>query len=165
RVSGADVFLIFIESYGAIAFEKRDIAPALDAPRARLDAAVRDTGRNVVSAFVDSPTFGGSSWLAHISLMSGIEVRDPENNARLMTEHRDTIVTNFKRRSYRTVALMPGLRQRWPEGAFYGFDEIHGAARLDYHGPEFGWFAIPDQFSLAKLDVLEVDRPSRPNLF
>jgi hypothetical protein len=165
RVAGADVFLVFIESYGAIAFEKPDVAPQLVAPRATLDAAIRDTGRASVSAFVDSPTFGGSSWLAHISLMSGIEVRDPETNARLMTEKRETIVTNFKRRGFRTVALMPGLRQRWPEGAFYGFDEIDSAARLDYHGPEFGWFAIPDQFSLAKLDVLEVERASRPNLF
>ena len=50
---------------------------------------------------------------------------------------------------------MPGLRQRWPEGVFYGFDEIYGADRLDYRGPEFGWFAIPDQFSLARFDALE----------
>jgi hypothetical protein len=164
-VRGADVFLIFIESYGAIAFEKPDIAPRLDQPRAELDAAVRETGRRVVSAFVDSPTFGGSSWLAHVSLMSGVEVRDPETNARLLTERRDSMVTDFKRRGFRTVALMPGLRQRWPEGSFYGFDEIYGAARLEYHGPEFGWFAIPDQFSLARFDALEVDRPHRPDLF
>ena len=164
-VSGADVFLIFVESYGAIAYEKPDIAPHLVAPRAELDTAIRSTGRGVVSAFVDSPTFGGSSWLAHISLMSGVEVRDPETNARLMTEHRESMVTAFKRRGLRAVALMPGLRQRWPEGAFYGFDEIYGAERLDYHGPEFGWFAIPDQFSLAKFDALEVDRADRPHLF
>ena len=162
---GADVFLIFIEAYGAVAYERPDIAPRLVAKRAELDAAIRDTGRRAVSAFVDSPTFGGSSWLAHISLMSGVEVRDPETNARLMTERRETVVTDFARRGYRTVALMPGLRQRWPEGGFYGFDEIYGAARLDYRGPEFGWFAIPDQFTLAKFDTLELDRESRPNLF
>jgi hypothetical protein len=97
--------------------------------------------------------------------MSGVEVRDPETNARLLTERRDTIATTFKRRGFRTVALMPGLRQRWPEGSFYGFDDIYGAARLDYSGPEFGWFAIPDQFSLARFDTLEVDRAARPNLF
>jgi hypothetical protein len=97
--------------------------------------------------------------------MSGIEVRDPDTNARLMTEKRRTLVTNFRSRGFRTVALMPGLRQRWPEGAFYNFDEIDGAARLDYHGPEFGWFAIPDQFSLATFDRLELDRAPRPNLF
>jgi hypothetical protein len=164
-VQGADVFLVFIESYGAIAFEKADVAPRLAAPRGELDAAIRATGRGVVSTFVDSPTFGGSSWLAHVTLLSGIEVRDPETNARLLTEHRDSLVTNFKRRGFRTVALMPGLRQRWPEGAFYGFDDIYGAARLAYRGPEFGWFAVPDQFSLARFDRLEVDRTPRPYLF
>jgi hypothetical protein len=165
RVRDADVFLVFIESYGAIAFERRDMAPDLAAGRADLDAAIHGTGRDAVSAFVESPTFGGSSWLAHLSLMSGVEVRDPDTNARLMTERRETIVTNFKRAGHRTVALMPGLRQVWPEGAFYGFDDIYGATRLDYHGPEFGWFALPDQFSLAKLDALERGAPARAPLF
>ena len=164
-VRDVDVFLVFIESYGAIAFERPDMAPQLAPGRADLDAAIHGTGRDVVSAYVESPTFGGSSWLAHLSLMSGVEVRDPETNARLMTETRATIVTNFKRTGHRTVALMPGLRQAWPEGAFYGFDDIYGASRLEYHGPEFGWFAIPDQFSLAKFDAIEVSRPSRPPLF
>ena len=40
-------------------------------PRARSTAAIQTTGRAVVSAFVGSPTFGGSSWLAHISLHVG----------------------------------------------------------------------------------------------
>src|SRR5262249_35463542 len=64
RVAGADVFLVFVESYGAIAFEKPDVAPRLQPGRAQLATAIRDTGRDVASAFVDSPTFGGSSWLA-----------------------------------------------------------------------------------------------------
>ena len=37
--------------------------------------------------------------------------------------------------------------------------------RLDYRGPEFGWFDIPDEFALAKFDALEADKPSRPRLF
>lgn len=164
-VRDIDVFLIFIESYGAIAFERPDMAPQLAAGRADLEAAINGTGRAVVSAYVESPTFGGSSWLAHLSLMSGIEVRDPETNARLMTEKRDTMVTNFTRAGHRTVALMPGLRQLWPEGGFYRFDDIYGASRLDYRGPEFGWFALPDQFSLAKLDALEIADASHPPLF
>jgi hypothetical protein len=165
RVRDADVFLIFIESYGAIAFERGDMAPQLTAARADLDTAIRAGGRGVVSAYVESPTFGGSSWLAHLSLMSGIEVRDPQTNARLMAEKRQSVVTAFARAGHRTVALMPGLRQVWPEGSFYNFNEIYGAARLDYGGPEFGWFAIPDQFSLAKLDALEGAQPSRAPRF
>ena len=160
RVQGADVFIVFVESYGAISLERPEIARPLAAAFAQFDAAIRDTRRDVVSALVESPTFGGSSWLAHISLLSGIEVRDPDTNRKLMTAHRDTLVRAFGRRGFRTVALMPGLRQNWPEGAFYGFDEIYGADRLDYRGPEFGWFAIPDQYSLARFDALEAARGS-----
>src|SRR5205085_11459537 len=133
QVEGADVFLVFVESYGAVAnapaFAAR-LAPA----RQRLDADIRDTGRDVVSAYVESPTFGGSSWLAHISLISGIEVRDHDTNAVLMTQKRDTLVTTFKQHGYRTVAMMPGTWKDWPEGAFYGFDDIYGGERLDYPG-------------------------------
>jgi hypothetical protein len=165
RVQGADVFLVFVESYGAVSFDRREIAEPLAAARTRLETAARAGNRDAVSAYVESPTFGGSSWLAHVSLMSGIEVRDPRTNARLMTERRDTLVRVFARRGFRTVALMPGLRQSWPEGVFYGFDEMYGARQLAYRGPEFGWFSIPDQYSLEQLDALEVNRSPRPPLF
>jgi hypothetical protein len=164
-VNGADVLLIFVESYGAVSFERPEFAERLASSREEFEKAIRATKRDIVSAYVESPTFGGSSWLAHISLLSGIEVRDPDTNARLMTEKRGTVITTFARHGYRTVAMMPGLRQIWPEGAFYGFDEIYGAERVDYHGPEFGWFKIPDQFAIARLDALEVSRPSRAPLF
>jgi len=155
------VFLVFVESYGAVA-DTPAFAARLAPARRRLEADIGDTHRQVVSAYVESPTFGGSSWLAHVSLISGIEVKDPDTNALLMAQPRDTLVKSFKRGGYRTVGLMPGLRQRWPEGGFYGFDEIYGADVLAYKGPEFGWFALPDQFSLAKFDVLEADKPSTP---
>jgi sulfatase-like protein len=164
-VKGADVFLFFIEAYGAISYERPEFAARLAADRARLDAAIHDTNRNVVSAYVESPTFGGSSWLAHITLLSGVDVRSHDGNARLMTEKRDTLVTAFKQHGYRTVAVMPGLWQNWPEGAFYKFDEIYGGARLDYRGPTFGWWDMTDQFVLARMDALEVQRAPRAPLF
>jgi hypothetical protein len=165
RVNGADVYLVFLESYGAVTFDRPEFAHGLAEARRRFEEAIRDTNRDVVSAFVESPTFGGNSWLAHISLMSGIEVRDPDVNAMLMAQKRDTIVTAFRRSGYRTIALMPGLWQAWPEGSFYHFDDIYGGERLDYRGPEFGWFDIPDEFALAKFDALEGEKPSRSPLF
>lgn len=128
------------------------------ASRARFAAAVAATGRGVVSAMVDSPTFGGSSWLAHISLMTGVEARDEGANAALMSASRDTLVSTFAHAGYRTVALMPGLGYAWPEGAFYGFDAIYDTAAMAYGGPRFGWWTVPDQFALARLDVLEAAR-------
>ncbi|HUK33732.1 MAG TPA: sulfatase-like hydrolase/transferase, partial [Vicinamibacterales bacterium] len=165
RVQGADVYLVFLESYGAVTYDRPEFAANLASARKALEQAIRDSNRSVVSAFVESPTFGGNSWLAHISLMSGVEVRDPDVNAMLMAQKRETMVTAFSRQKYRTVALMPGLWQAWPEGSFYHFDTIYGGERLDYRGPEFGWFDIPDEFALAKFDELEARRTSRAPLF
>jgi hypothetical protein len=165
RVQGADVLLLFMESYGAVTFDRPEFAAALEPARRELAEAIAATGRQSVSAFVESPTFGGESWLAHISLMSGVEVREPHTNAVLMTQQRDTLVRAFSRHGYRTIAGMPGLWWDWPEGRFYGFDEIYGALRLDYRGPQFGWFTMTDQFAIAKVDALEVNQPGRPPLF
>ena len=163
EVDGADVFVIFLESYGTVSWDRPEFAAELDDARMRLTSDIAETGRGVVSARVESTTFGGESWLAHISLLSGTEVRDPGTNKRLMGQERDTLVKAFGRRGYRTVAVMPGLQRTWPQGAFYGFEEIYDLARLDYRGPPFGWWDLNDQFALARIDALEVAaQPRRP---
>lgn len=165
RVRGADVLLVFMESYGAITFQRDDFIRRLREPRARLLDAIRDSGRQVVSGYVESPTYGGSSWFAHISLLSGLEINDPDRNALLMTQKRETLVTAFARRGFRTVAVMPGLWQAWPEGSFYGFQDIYGGERLAYKGPQFGWWDLPDQYTLAKFDALELSPAARAPVF
>lgn len=156
QVRGADVFLIFVESYGAVSWERPAYAAELAPSRTQLADDIAASGRQVVSAFVESPTFGGESWLAHISLMSGTEIRDGAMNARLMAQQRDTMVAPFKRQGYRSVAVMPGIQSVWPEGKFYGFDTIYGALDMRYEGPSFGWWDVTDQFCLARVDALEV---------
>jgi hypothetical protein len=164
-LGGSDVHLVFVESYGAITFDSALFATALAPSRSDFEAAVGDTGRQVVSAYVESPTFGGSSWLAHLSLITGVSVRDQHSYQSLMTQQRETIGTTFARAGYRTVALMPGMRQAWPEGAFYRYDATYGRDDLSYTGPRFGWWSIPDQYALAKLDALEGPYASRDPLF
>ncbi len=165
RVQGAQVVILFAESYGAVTYDQPRLAEVLAASRADLAAALAETGRGVVSAFVRSPTFGGSSWLAHASLLSGVEVTEGADYDLLLTQRRETLVHRFARAGYRTLAVMPGLRQAWPEGAFYAFDTILGAPALDYRGPDLGWWRIPDQFSLARLDADELaSADGRPRL-
>ena len=158
-IAGADVFVVFVESYGAVAYDNATVAGVLDPARARLAADIADSHRQVVSGFVTSPTFGGSSWLAHISLLTGVEVRNEDTNVMVMAQSRDTMVSAFRRQGYRTIATMPGNYHPWPEGAFYGFDEIYNRDRMEYRGPRFGWWPVPDQFTLARFDQLELTEP------
>jgi hypothetical protein len=158
RVSGADVAILFVESYGMTSWERPEFQPILAPARDTLAAAIAGTGRSIVTGVVESTTFGGESWLAHISLLSGTEVRDPEVNRRLMADHRETLIAPFRRAGYRTFGVFPGLKAPWPEGAFYGFDRIVGAPDLGYKGPPFGWWDVTDQFVLARMD--EIARPT-----
>jgi hypothetical protein len=161
RLAGADVLILFFESYGATTLDRPNFAQALADRRTALAQAIKESGRQVVSARVRSPTFGGASWLAHSSFLSGIEVTENHRYKLLLTKERDTLVHRFAGQGYRTVGLMPGLRQAWPEGAFYGYERIYDASSIDYRGPAFGWWRIPDQFALARLDAMELAPQAR----
>lgn len=160
-LGGADVLVVFAEAYGAVTFDRPDIARALRAHRERLANAVTTTGRQVVSARLVSPTFGGASWLAHASLLSGLDMRDPTDYQLLLTTDRPTLVRHFAANGYRTVAWLPGIQRPWPEGAFYGFDRYADADRIGYEGRPFGFWRIPDQASIALAHAQELKGAER----
>jgi len=153
---GADVLLLFAESYGMATFERPAQARALAAPRERLAQALQLGGRQVVSARVRSPTFGGASWLAHAALLAGVDTQDPNHYDLLLTTKRPTLVSHFARHGYRTVGWMPGMQRPWPEGRFYGFERYADAHGVGYTGPDFGYWRIPDQAAMALLHAQEL---------
>lgn len=152
---GADVLIVFAEAYGAVTLDRPEIARALDGHRARLAAAIAASGRQVVSARLVSPTFGGASWLAHAGLLSGLDMRAPADYQLLLTTDRPTLVRHFAENGYRTVGWLPGIQLPWPEGAFYGFDRYADAGRIGYGGRPFGFWRIPDQASMALIHAQE----------
>lgn len=165
RLEGDDVLLMFLESYGAVTYDTPAIARVVAPARDELAHAAADTGQYVVSGFFTSPTFGGASWLAHSSFMSGLSVTDTGDYMLLLTQQRETLPKLFDAAGYRTIAVMPGMKNAWPEGAYYGFDAIHGERELAYRGPDFGWWRIPDQFSLASVAAIEARNASHEPLF
>jgi hypothetical protein len=164
RLGGDDVLLLFLESYGAVTYDVPAIARSISPARDELAHAAAETDRHVVSAYASSPTFGGGSWLAHASFMSGVEVRDTGDYMLLLTQERETWPKLFRAAGYRPIAVMPGMRSAWPEGAFYGFDTVYDELALEYVGPDFGWWRIPDQFSLARIADLEARTSSHAPL-
>ena len=163
RLGGADVLVVFVESYGVTTLDAPAKSAALAPHRERLAHLLRDGDRHVVSARVRSPTFGGGSWLAHAALLTGIDTTDPLSYELLLTTGRSTLVSHFAANGYRTVGWMPGLQRPWPEGRFYGFDRIADADAIGYRGPSFGFWRIPDQASMALLHAQELAiRPRAP---
>jgi len=163
-LDGADLKLFFLESYGAFAFDDLATRNALAASRNALAQSIESTGRRVVSAFVRSPTFGGASDLAHLSLLAGIDLSDPLRHHLLLASKRPTLIRHFQACGYETYGFYPALSWEWPERAFYGYDHFLEARGLGYRGPEFGYWKIPDQYSIARFDELypvHADSPPR----
>jgi hypothetical protein len=156
---GRDFKLLFLESYGAIVYDNGLVAHRLAPSREQLASDIAASGRLVASAFVRSPTFAGGSDLAHMSLLSGIDLADPMRHHLLLTTDRPTLISLFRRAGYQSVGLYPALSWDWPERAFYGFDLFIEGRDLDYRGPPLGHWKIPDQFSLARFDELHPLRP------
>ena len=165
RLQRGDLFVIFFESYGALTFDDPRFAGPLAGDFAALERELAAAGWGIASARVESSTFGGGSWLAHSSLLSGLRIADQGDYQHLLTTNRPTLARRFASAGYRTVAIMPGLKFPWPEGRFYGFTEIYQPDRLAYHGPAYGWWVIPDQYSLYRIHRNEVDVAGRAPLF
>ncbi|MGB5253003.1 MAG: sulfatase-like hydrolase/transferase [Sedimenticolaceae bacterium] len=153
-LEGADIKVVFLESYGATTYERDEIARVIGPARERLEQSANAQGRQVLSAFVRAAAFGGASDLSHLSLLSGIDLTDPIRHDLLLTTERPTMLDTFEQAGYQTIGLYPAMSWEWPEKSFYDFDHYHDAPSLDYRGPKFGLWWLPDQFSMARIDEL-----------
>ena len=155
RLGGADVLLLFIESYGRSALElpryASTLVPTLDAFGERL----AEHGLLAASGWLTSPTQGGQSWLAHGTLESGLWLPDQAHYDALMRSDRLTLTRAFARAGYRTVAIKPAITRPWPEGEQLGFSRIYAAADLGYAGRPYNWVTMPDQYTLAAFERAE----------
>jgi hypothetical protein len=166
KLGGADLFLFLIESYGRTvvdnpAFAAR-IVPAYDA----FERELARLGMTAASSLLDSPTFGGHSWLAHGTLAVGMRITDQlEYTMLLMAKPQPTTMARFfQRAGYHTVLVQPGTTRPIPEGEVNGFDRRIYAADLGYRGPDphFNWAPMPDQFTIDVVQRTEIARATRP---
>ena len=162
RLGGADVLLMFVESYGRSALElpryAGTLVPTLEAFEHRLAAR----GLGAASGWLTSPTVGGQSWLAHGTLQSGLWLGDQARYQALIQSERLTLTRAFARAGYRTIALKPAITRPWPEGERLGFERIYAAADLGYRGRPYNWVTMPDQYTLSVLELAQRVGAGRP---
>ncbi|MFJ2647278.1 sulfatase [Streptomyces sp. NPDC087420] len=162
---GKDVIFAFIESYGRNAIEEPQTSSEVGAMLADGTEKLRKAGFSSRSAFLTSPTYGGGSWLAHSTFNTGLWIKNQQGYDSITTSDRMSLTSAFKRTdAWRTVGIMPGVTQSWPEGKFYGLDHVYDSSHLGYQGPKFGWSPIPDQYSLSAFEQLEHGKKDREPL-
>ena len=159
-LQGRDVLVVFVESYGRSVVDPATGDPGARAALAELDAAVSAAGLAARSAWLASPVVGGQSWLAHATLLSGLEIDSQRRYETLTESDRATLVGDFARAGWRTVAVMPALTDVRRGDAWFGHDAFYRAGDLGYRGAPFSWVTMPDQYTLAAFAARELDRPA-----
>jgi hypothetical protein len=130
RLRGVDVLFVFVESYGRSTLERQPYASTVQGTLADFEHHVKAAGFGVRSAWTTAPIHGGQSWLAHATLLSGLKIDDQRRYESLLVSERRTLVADFGRAGWRTLAVLPATRRPWPEGRFYGFDRVYAAKDL-----------------------------------
>ncbi len=154
---GKDVIVAFVESYGETAVHGTSFSPGVDAVLRSGTTALADAGFSARSAYLNSPTFGGLSWLAHSTLQSGLWVASQQRFNQLMNSDRFTLSDAFRKAGWRTVSDNPADWRPWPDGkSFYHYDKLYGTNDVGYRGPTFSWAKVPDQYTLAAFQRLEL---------
>ncbi|WP_344586740.1 sulfatase [Actinomadura vinacea] len=157
---GKDVLLAFVESYGRSAVEDPRFASQVGAVLDDGSRRLRKAGFASRSGWLTSPTTGGGSWLAHSTLLSGLWVDNQQRYRSLVSSDRLTLNNAFRRADWRSVAFVPGVTRAWPEGDFFGYDQVYNAYQLGYRGPPFGFATMPDQYTLQAFQRLERSKPN-----
>ena len=152
RLSGRDVILAFIESYGVSVLDDPRYSAVVEPRLEELGSRMAAAGLTLVSGTLVAPTQGGQSWFSHGSLLSGLWLDNQLRYELMLSSDRETLIDDFRHAGYRTVALMPAITFAWPEGQQFGYDEIFTSPDIGYAGPALNWVTMPDQFSWSFLE-------------
>ncbi len=162
-LKGTDVILVFVESYGQTVLAQPAFAALIRPTLTEFETALTAAGFSSRSAWVQSPTFGGESWLAHSTVLSGLWINHQQRYRALMGSTRTSLISDFKRGGWRTVGVMPEITLTpWPDAEFFGYDKFYGASELNYAGASFGYMVMPDQFTLAAFQRTELTPDHAP---
>jgi phosphatidylglycerophosphate synthase len=160
---GKDVLVVFVESYGKVAVAGSSFSPAVDATLASGTRQLRAAGFSSASGWLTSPTFGGTSWLAHSTLQAGAWVDNVGRYDQLMNSDRFTLSQAFKRAGWRVVDDIPSDDRPWKDGStFYHYDKVYNRLNVGYRGPTYAYASMPDQYTYLAMQRLELAKHRRP---
>lgn len=163
KLHGQDVYVFLIESYGQTVLDRPELFARVAPEYRRFESELSRAGFQIASRVVDSPVYGGGSWLAQATLLTGVSTREQLQYQLLREAQPRTMAQLFAAAGYRTVLVQPGTQRVSSERDLLHFEQRYAARDLGYRGPRFGWATMPDQYVLDAVRRRELSQaPGRP---
>jgi hypothetical protein len=146
RLHHANVYLFFVESYGATVMNRPFFAERAMPVLRDLQANLGANGFSMASGQLDSATYGGMSWLAHATFLTGVRTVNQLQYDILGVSRPRSLARIMHDAGYRTLLVAPNTNRVSHSADFYDFDATYHNWDFDYAGPPFAWASMPDQY-------------------
>jgi phosphatidylglycerophosphate synthase len=148
RLHHANLYLFFVESYGATAMNRPPMAAKLLPVLRAMESDLSSQNFTTASGLMESATYGGMSWLAHATFLTGVRTTNQLQYDLLGVGRPRSLARVVHDAGYRTVLVAPNTNRASRVADFYDFDATFNNWNFDYAGPPFAWASMPDQYVL-----------------
>lgn len=164
-LANRDVRVFVVESYGHTLFSNEEHRVLIEPVYDRLEGRLSEAGFSVVSHFLTSPAFGGRSWLADATLLSGLWIADQQMYNTMHTSGAVTLVNLMRQAGYYTLLAAPGMTYIDEEFFdFFPYETRLIQHDFDYQGRSFSFGGgMTDQYLINNVRLrLETSDDPRP---
>jgi hypothetical protein len=147
RLRDRDLLLFIIESYGHTLFSNQAHYDLIAPYYREFESRLFEQEFKVRSKFVVSPAYGGRSWLADSTLLTGMLIDTQHKYNSIIHSKTMNLTHVMDRAGYFSLFSAPGTKfaeEDWK--SFYYFDQYYFEKDFDYQGPYFSFGIMPDQY-------------------
>lgn len=160
-IEDKNIHLCIVESYGTTVFTNPHHFARLERFYEQQASLLQQAGFAVFSHAYASTAFGGTSWLADATILSGIEIRSQSHYDRVVKSGTENVLKLFAEAGYRTILSAPGSKFMTEEyTGFYDYDTYVLHEDFEYTGPFFTFGKLPDQYQLHYIHSQIIDHSS-----
>jgi Sulfatase len=145
KLRGTNVLLFVVESYGATLLTTPYYEEGVNKLYQSLSSSFDTGGYHYASTLLDSPTYGGNSWLAHTTLLTGIRTPNQADFLYVTRAEPKGLVHFFREAGYYTISAEPGTTRPGDGPDLFKFDSRIINKTFGYAGPRYSWAPMPDQ--------------------
>ena len=163
-IADRNIHLAIVESYGMTVYTNEHHFRRLQQFYIDQERLFTEAGYTVFTHGYDSTTFGGTSWLADASLLTGIDIHTQAIYDQIVKNETPNMLHLLRDRGYTTILSAPGTKFMTSEyTGFYTFSEYFLYDDFEYTGPFFTFGRLPDQYQLFYIDTIIRKRRSEGN--
>lgn len=174
-VNKPNIYLLFVESYGAVASLSDYCTAPYDSLTKILDEQLVEAGWAVASNYSKSTVIGGRSWLAMTTAMIGAEVEDQIQYSGLLKDYQGYphLIDFLNGQGYETfrmssmrISRIDTLTMITIPNQFWQFDYRYLFPDIPYRGHQYDLYGgIPDQYSLNYAQETWLNPSKKPFFF